>query len=88
MGWWDEPPESAPALSLTITLDVAGGGYLVELRTPELWPHAGDVYSQTLINLERIPIRADRDALGTARLHSPAACGQTRHFPGVRWDVS
>ncbi len=49
MSWWDEPPEAAAALSLTITLDLAGGGYLVELSTPELWPLGDDVYSQTLI---------------------------------------
>jgi hypothetical protein len=52
VGWWNEPPEAAATLSLTIALDVASGGYLVELRTPGLWPLSGEVYSQTLIALD------------------------------------
>jgi hypothetical protein len=36
-------------VKLAITLDVAGGGYLVELITPELWPLSDDVYSETLV---------------------------------------
>ena len=69
MGWWDEPPEAAPALSLTMTLDVAGGGYLVELRTPRLWPHAGDVYSQTLIPFDAASEQWDADLTALLVMH-------------------
>jgi hypothetical protein len=36
-------------VKLAVTLDVASGGYLVELITPGPWPLADDVYSETLI---------------------------------------
>jgi len=69
VGWWDEPPEAAPALSLTITLDVAGGGYLVELHTPGLWPHASDAYSQTLIAFDTASELWDADLTALLVMH-------------------
>jgi hypothetical protein len=45
---------AADSIGLAIALDVASGGYLVELITPELWPRDGQVCSETLVPFDEL----------------------------------
>jgi hypothetical protein len=64
-----DPLEPEAGITLAVALDVAGGGYLVELTTAELWPlrHA---YSQTLIQLDEFESgRADEHLKALLAMH-------------------
>jgi hypothetical protein len=54
---------AADTIQLTIALDVASAGYLVELITPGLWPQGGQVYSETPIPLDEIDNAAPDERL-------------------------
>jgi hypothetical protein len=59
---------AADTIGLAITLDVASGGYLVELITPELWPQGdqaqlSQVYSETLVPFDELESGASDERL-------------------------
>jgi hypothetical protein len=54
---------AADTITLTIALDVAGRGYLVELISPAIWPRSGHVYSETLIPFNEIEDAAPDERL-------------------------
>jgi hypothetical protein len=54
---------AADTIQLAIALDVASGGYLVELIRPAFWPQGGQVYSETPIPLGEIENAAPDERL-------------------------